>query len=63
MAQNPRLKVILIREGSFIDSDGVDMLRQIAEERGFQIWMEKVESTRPGAIVIEDGAIKGIVGK
>jgi hypothetical protein len=59
MAQNPRLRVVLIREASLIDSDGMELIRQIAEARGFQVWAERVQPSGTGpSILIEDGTVK-----
>lgn len=58
VAKNPRLRVILIREGSMLDSKAFKMLAEMAAENNLQIWMEVVESSRPGALIIEDGEIK-----
>lgn len=61
MSQNPRLRVILIREGSLIDADGIELIRQVAEAKGFQVWCERVQASGTGpSILIEDGAIKAV---
>lgn len=57
MAMNPKLKVIRIREGSRLDSDAMKLVAALAEDRGYQVWCEVVESRRPTAIVIEDGGL------
>lgn len=44
MALNPRLKVIRVRDGSLLDSDGMALVREMARENGYQIWIERVES-------------------
>lgn len=58
MAMNPGLRVILIRQGSLLDDDGIEIVRQWAEENDFQVWMERVDSTGKIGIVMEDGAAK-----
>lgn len=55
MAMNPGLRVILIRQGSLLDDDGVEIVRQWAEENDFQVWMERVDSSGKIGIVMEDG--------
>lgn len=59
IASNPELRVMLIREGSLLDSDAMVLLRNLAEESGFQIWVERVTDDEDGAIIIEDGEVKG----
>lgn len=59
LALNPRLRVLLIREGSLLDDDSMRMLAEIATEAGAQLWVEKVSSTGDGcSVVIEDGEVK-----
>jgi predicted ATP-dependent endonuclease of OLD family len=58
IAKNPRLRVILIREGSMLDRKAFKMLSDMAVENDLQIFIEVVESSRPGALIIEDGEIK-----
>lgn len=55
MAMNPGLRVILIRQGSLLDDDAVEIVRQWAEENDFQVWMERVDSSGKIGIVMEDG--------
>jgi len=58
MALNPELKVILITDASLLDSDSMAEIERIAEENGFQIWLELVDNTGKVGIVIEDGMVK-----
>lgn len=58
MAMNPGLRVILIRQGSLLDDDGIEIVRSWAEENDFQVWMERVDSSGKIGIVMEDGAAK-----
>lgn len=57
MASNPRLRVIRIENGSLLDSDGMEALRQMAAEKDFQIWVERVGEEEM-SIIIEDGGVK-----
>jgi hypothetical protein len=59
-AMNPEFKVILIRDGSLLDSHSREMLRQMAEESDAQVWMEVVGKNEQPAIIIEDGRVKEI---
>lgn len=56
MALNPKLKVIIIKNASLLDKAGMDELVKIAEEKSFQVWIEKVaEGPDENCIYIEDG--------
>lgn len=57
MALNPQLRVLFVRDGSLLDSEGLKVLAEMAEKNGFQIWVEDARSTDPTAIVISDGEI------
>jgi hypothetical protein len=58
MASNSELRVIRIRQGSLLDDDAMKLLAKIAEERDFQIWIERVDSSGTIGFVIEDGHLK-----
>lgn len=49
------LKVLLIHEGSLLDSDGIQDLADFAEETGCQIWVERVGTDGEMSVIIEDG--------
>jgi hypothetical protein len=61
MAMSPELRVILIRDGSLIDQEGMELIEQMAgqdKDRPYQIWIEKVcEVGEATGIVIEDGLV------
>ncbi|NIV98744.1 hypothetical protein GWN26_06185, partial [Candidatus Saccharibacteria bacterium] len=40
IAANPKLKVLLVRNGSLLDEDNLKMVAAMAEKHGAQIWME-----------------------
>jgi hypothetical protein len=56
-ALNPRLKVLLVREGAYLDDDSMQLLAQLADEQGCQVWLERVGGKDPGAVIIEDGEV------
>lgn len=58
MANNPKLRVIRVDEGSLLDSDSMDVLREMAEEHDFQVWCEVVDDNPESGFVIEDGMVK-----
>lgn len=63
MAANPKLKVILIRDGSLLDPDNLKVIEEMAKDKDWQVWIEKVNDDSKIGIYIEDGAVKAIDGK
>jgi DNA repair exonuclease SbcCD ATPase subunit len=57
MASNPELRVIRIKDGSLLDSEGMEILKAMAELGDFQIWIERVGDSDPMAVLIEDGSV------
>lgn len=59
IAQNPKVKIVRIMDGSLLDADKMKKIEEIANKHDFQIWIERVadEKTK-GAIYIEDGEVK-----
>ena len=57
MAVNPTLRVLQIRDGSLLDSESMETVRQMAAEHDFQIWIEVVDETGNAGIQIEDGTV------
>lgn len=57
-AMNPKLRVLRVRDGSLLDAESMALLAEFAAERDLQVWIETVQSGRPGAILIEDGRVK-----
>lgn len=58
MAANPDLRVIRITNGSLIDEDGMKLLREVAEQQDYQIWVEVVDGTGKVGVYIEEGEVK-----
>jgi hypothetical protein len=58
LAMNPKLKVLLIREGSLLDNKNLKMVAQMAEKADAQIWMERVSKGKECQVIIEDGSVK-----
>lgn len=56
-AMNPRLKIALVNNGSLLDRVSWAALVEFAEKVGIQVFVETVDSARPTAILIEDGAV------
>lgn len=63
MAGNPKLRVIRIRDGSLLDSDGMNLLAQMADERDMQVWVERVSTDGNVGFIIEEGRVVGHNGK
>lgn len=62
MASDPPLRVILIRDGSLLDSDSKRLVFAEAATKDFQVWMERVEDSDEGGIEIVDGMVVGSNG-
>ena len=58
MAANPKLKILLCRDGSLLDSKSLAMLAEIVQENGYQCWLERVGEGAEVGVVIEDGLVK-----
>jgi hypothetical protein len=58
MAFNPEIRVIRIMDGSLLDSDAMQVIADMAEERDYQVWCERVDDNSPSSIVIQDGTVK-----
>jgi DNA repair ATPase RecN len=58
IAQNPSFRVLLIKDGVYLDSGNMKLLSELAEKHDFQIWVETIESGNEEAIVIEAGEVK-----
>ena len=57
MRGDHELKVIRVRDGSLLDEKSLAVLREMAEESGYQIWIERVDTSGMG-FFIEDGRLK-----
>lgn len=58
MAGNPKLRVIRVRDGSLLDETSLALLAQMAEERDYQVWIERCSNGEQIGFVIEDGELK-----
>jgi hypothetical protein len=56
-ALNPKLKILLIRDGSLLDDDNMKVVAEMAAAAGAQIWMERVGTDEHTSVVIEDGHV------
>jgi hypothetical protein len=58
MAANPKLRVVRVRDGSLLDAESLQILGEMAAERDFQCWVERVSDDGKVGFVIEDGRVK-----
>lgn len=58
MAENPKLRVLLLKDASLLDSESLDYVRRRAEDEGYQVWAERVAADGAVGFVIEDGELK-----
>lgn len=57
-ALNPKLRVVLVRDGSLLDEEGLGLVEEWAETNNMQVLMERVSDGRASAgILIEDGEV------
>lgn len=60
LALNPKLRVLLIRDGSLLDQDSLRLVAEMADQHDAQLWIERVEDGG-ATVVIEDGSVVGQV--
>lgn len=60
MALNPKLRVLLIRDGSLLDSASLAAIGEMAHDRDYQVWIETVDESGEVGIVIEDGRVAAV---
>jgi len=58
IAMNPKLRVLLIRDGSLLDEENLQAIAQMAEAADAQIWLERVGDGTECQVIIEDGHVK-----
>jgi DNA repair exonuclease SbcCD ATPase subunit len=58
IAMNPKLKVLLIRDGSLLDEKSLKIISDMAVEADAQVWIERVSKGKECSLIIEDGEIK-----
>lgn len=57
LAMNPKLRVLLIREGSLLDEDNLRLIAEMAATNDAQVWIERVSKGSECQVIIEDGEI------
>lgn len=59
-AQNPRLKLLAIHDGSLLDDDSMVLLNKLCAEQGGQLLIERVGADSDVGIVIDDGEVVAV---
>jgi len=59
LALNPKLKILLVRDGNALDSFSLKEVAKLAEEADAQLWLERVsEDGEDVSVMIEEGEVK-----
>lgn len=59
LALNPKLRVLLVRDGSLLDEDSLKLVAEMATAKDAQVWVERVGTHDAIGVLIEDGAVAG----
>lgn len=58
LALNPKLRVLLVRNGESLDSDSMRLLGELAARHDAQLWVERMTETAEGvSVMIADGNV------
>ena len=57
LVMNPKLRILLIREGSLLDAKSLKMVASMAKKADAQIWMERVSKGKECSVILEDGSV------
>lgn len=58
MAANPKLRVVRIADGSLLDQASLSVVRDMAAEHDYQVWLERVGQDPDATVIIEDGRVQ-----
>jgi hypothetical protein len=58
MAQEPQLRVIRITNGSLLDESSMKIVREMASDRGYQVWIERVDTSGSVGVYLEEGVVR-----
>lgn len=58
MSLNPTLRVIRILDGSLLDSTNLNIIKEMAKDNNYQVWVELVNESGTVGITIENGEVK-----
>jgi DNA repair exonuclease SbcCD ATPase subunit len=59
MALNPKIRVLRITDGSLLDHNNLQVIREMVEAQDYQLWIERVTDNGAVGVVIEDGMVRG----
>lgn len=57
MSHDAPLKIIKIEDGSLLDEDSMAYVKEMADENGYTVLIERVGTAGEGGIIIEDGEV------
>jgi hypothetical protein len=58
LALNPKIRVLLVRNGECLDTDSMNTLAKLAAQHDAQLWIERMTEAKDGAtVMIEDGEV------
>lgn len=58
LALNPKLKILLIRNGSLLDAEGLKLVAEMAAAADAQVWIERVGDGAECQVILEDGMVR-----
>jgi len=58
MAMNPELRVLLV-DGNGLDTESLAAIARMADDKDYQIWLERTDETGEVGFYIEDGSLAG----
>ncbi len=56
MALNPKIRVLRIKDGAFLDDASMAWIKELAVSNDYQLWIERV-GVEPMSVVIKDGTV------
>jgi len=57
MAMSPSIQDIWVKDGSLLDEGSLELVREIATEHGYRVWLERVGERDADAIIIREGTL------
>lgn len=58
MALNPKMRIIRVRDGSLLDAESMRVIEKMANEKDYQVWVERVDDSGKVGFVMEEGQVK-----
>ena len=57
MANQPKLRVVRIKDGSLLDERSLALVAELAAARDYQVWIERVDTSGTVGVVMQDGEV------